>query len=120
MLFYKVKFGVRKVFFIVFEMSISIKSFLVSYVVVCFSVIEKIVCLFMFKIREVMESSGNNLMIGIVYVDEFVFGGCEKDKVGRSYDVKKKKVIIVVELIDHGKVKRMYVMRIEDFLVSFF
>jgi transposase-like protein len=62
-----------------------------------------------------MESGGNNPMQGNVHVDEFVLGGREKEKVGRSYDAKKKKAITAVELTDDGKVKRMYTMRIEDF-----
>ena len=48
-------------------------------------------------------------------VDEFVLGGREKDKIGRSYNAKKKKAITAVELTEGGKVKRMYAMRIEDF-----
>lgn len=45
-LFHKVKFGVRKAFFIVFEMSTSTKSLSASYVAVRFSVIEKTARLF--------------------------------------------------------------------------
>ncbi|WP_158841845.1 IS1595 family transposase [Polaribacter sp. L3A8] len=117
-LFHKVKFGVRKAFFIVFEMSTSTKSLSASYVAVRFSVTEKTARLFMLKIREAMESSGNSPMTGIVHVDEFVLGGREKDKVGRSYNAKKKKAITAVELTQDGKVKRMYAMRIEDFSAS--
>ena len=83
-LFHKVKFGVRKAFFIVFEMRTSTKSLSASYVAVRFGVTEKTARLFMLKIREAMESSRNNPMKGIVHVDEFVLGGREKDKVGRS------------------------------------
>ena len=54
-------------------------------------------------------------MQGNVHVDEFVLGGREKEKVGRSYNAKKKKAITAVELTQDGKVKRMYAMRIEDF-----
>ena len=114
-LFHKVKFGIRKAFFIVFEMSTSTKSLSASYVAVRFSVTEKTARLFMLKIREAMQSSGNSPMTGIVHVDEFVLGGQEKDKVGRSYNAKKKKAITAIELTDDGKVKRMYAMKIEDF-----
>ena len=79
-LFHKVKFGVRKAFFIVFEMSTSTKSLSASYVSVRFSVTEKTARLFMLKIREAMESSENNLMTGIVQVNEFVLDGRKKDK----------------------------------------
>lgn len=114
-LFHKVKFGVRKAFFIVFEMSTSTKSLSASYVGVRFGVTEKTARLFMHKVREAMQSSGNHPMDGIVHVDEFVLGGREKDTIGRSYNTKKKKAITAIELTDDGKVKRMYAMRIEDF-----
>lgn len=62
-----------------------------------------------------MASSENNPMDGIVHVDEFVLGGREETKTGRSYDAKKKKAITAVQLADDGKVKRMYAMKIDDF-----
>jgi len=114
-LFHKVKFGVRKAFFIVFEMGTSTKSLSASYAAVRFGVTEKTARLFMHKVREAMESSGNHPMDGNVHVDEFVLGGREKGQVGRSYNAKKKKAVTAVELTDDGKVKRMYAMRIKDF-----
>jgi len=102
-LFHKVKFGVRKAFFICFEMSTSTKSLSASYIAVRFGVTEKTARLFMHKIREAMKSSENHPMDGIVHVDEFVVGGKEKGKVGRSYNAKKKKVVCAVELTDEGK-----------------
>jgi len=114
-LFHKVKFGVRKAFFIAFEMGTSTKSLSASYMGVRYGVTEKTARLWMHKVREAMESSGNNPMQGNVHVDEFVLGGREKGKVGRSYNAKKKKAITAVELTDEGKVKRMYAMRIDDF-----
>ncbi len=56
-------------------------------------------------------------MDGIVHVDEFVLGGVEQGKIGRSYDTKKKKAVTAVQLTKEGKVRRMYAMGIEDFLV---
>lgn len=114
-LFHKVKFGVRKAFFICFEMSTSTKSLSASYIAVRFGVTEKTARLFMHKIREAMESSGNHPIDGIAHVDGFVVGGKEKGKVGRSYNVKKKKVVCAVELTDEGKVKRMYSMKIDNY-----
>jgi len=114
-LFHKVKFGVRKAFFICFEMATSTKSLSASYMGVRYGVTEKTARLFMLKIREAMSSSGNNPMSGNVHVDEFVLGGQEQGKIGRSYKGKKKKAITAVELTKEGKVKRMYAMRIEDF-----
>jgi len=114
-LFHKVKFGVRKAFFICFEMSTSTKSLSASYMGVRYGVTEKTARLFMHKVREAMKSSGNYPMSGNIHVDEFVVGGKEKGKVGRSYDSKKKKAVCAVELTDEGKVKRMYALRIDDF-----
>lgn len=114
-LFHKVKFGVRKAFFITFEMATSTKSLSASYMGVRYGVTEKTARLWMHKVREAMESSGNNPMQGNVHVDEFVLGGREKEKVGRSYNAKKKKAVTAVELTEEGKVKRMYAMRIKDF-----
>lgn len=114
-LFHKVKFGVRKAFFICFEMATSTKSLSASYMGVRYGVTEKTARLFMLKVREAMESSRNHPMDGTVHVDEFVIGGVEKGKIGRSYDAKKKKAVTAVQLTGDGKVRRMYAMRIDDF-----
>lgn len=114
-IFHKVKFGVRKAFFITFEMGTSTKSLSASYMGVRYGVTQKTARLWMHKVREAMESSQNYPMDGNVHIDEFVLGGREKDKVGRSYKAKKKKAVTAVELTKEGKVKRMYAMRIEDF-----
>ena len=95
-LFHKVKFGVRKAFFICFEMATSTKSLSASYMGVRYGVTEKTARLFMLKVREAMSSSGNNPMDGEVHVDEFVVGGREIGKIGRSDHGKKKKSIIAV------------------------
>ncbi len=114
-LFHKVKFGVRKAFFICFEMATTTKSLSASYMGVRYGVTEKTARLFMLKVREAMASSGNHPMDGTVHVDEFVLGGKEEGKAGRSYDSKKKKIVTAVQLTDKGKVKRMYAMKIDDF-----
>ncbi|QTE23899.1 IS1595 family transposase [Polaribacter cellanae] len=114
-LFHKVKFGLRKAFFICFEMSTTTKSLSASYMGVRFGITEKTARLFMHKVREAMKSSENHPMKGNVHIDEFVVGGYEKGKPGRSYDSKKKKVVTAVELTDKGKIKRMYALRIDNF-----
>ena len=114
-LFHKVKFGLRKAFFICFEMATTTKSLSASYMSVRYGVTEKTARLFMLKVREAMASSGNNPMDGDVHVDEFVLGGKDEGKIGRSYDSKKKKAITAVQLTEEGKVRRMYTMKIDDF-----
>jgi len=114
-LFHKVKFGLRKAFFICFEMSTSTKSLSATQMGVRYGVTEKTARLFMHKVREAMSSTENNPIDGQVDIDEFVLGGREKGKVGRSYDSRKKKTVCAVQLTDLGKVKRMYAMRIDNF-----
>ena len=114
-LFHKVKFGLRKAFFICFEMSTTIKSLSASYMGVRYGVTEKTARLFMLKIREAMASNGNNPMDGNVHVDEFVLWGKEQGKTGRSYDSKKKKAVTAIQLTENGKLKRMYAKKIDDF-----
>jgi transposase-like protein len=114
-LFHKVKFGLRKAFFMCFEMATTTKSLSASQMSVRFGVRENTARLFMHKVREAMKSSENNPMDGIVHIDEFVVGGKEENKPGRSYDSKKKKSICAVQLTDDGKVKRFYALKITDF-----
>ena len=114
-LFHKVKFGLRKAFFICFEMATITKSLSATQVGVRFGITEKTARLFMHKVREAMRSSENYPMEGNVHVDEFVVGGKEEGKVGRSYDSNKKKMVCAVELTDDGKVKRMYSLNIDNY-----
>ncbi len=117
-LFHKVKFGLRKAFFICFEMSTTTKSLSASYVSVRFGVTRITARLFMHKVREAMKSSENQPMKGNVEVDEFVVGGKEDGKVGRSYDSKKKKAVCAIEFTEEGKVKRMYIKSIDNYSSS--
>lgn len=114
-LFHKVKFGLRKAFFICFEMATTSKSLSAMQTAVRFGVQENTARLFMHKVREAMKSRENYPMDGIVHVDEYVVGGHEHGKPGRSYDSKKKKSVCAVELTEEGKVKRFYTFRIEDY-----
>jgi len=114
-IFHRVRFGVRTAFFICFEMATSTKSLSATQMGVRYGVTEKTARLFMHKVREAMTSSKNNPMDGEVHVDEFVVGGYEENKIGRSYNSNKKKAVTAVQLTDDGKIKRMYAMKIEDF-----
>ena len=114
-LFHKVKFGIRKAFFICFEMSTTTKSLSASHIGVRYGITEKTARLFMHKVREAMKSSENHPIDGNVHIDEFVVGGKESGAVGRSYHTKKKKIVCAVELTEKGKVKRMYSMRIDNY-----
>jgi transposase-like protein len=114
-LFHKVKFGLQKAFFICFEMATTTKSLSSSQTGVRFGIREITARMFMQKVRQAMKSSENFPMKGNVNVDEYVIGGYEEGKPGRSYDSKKKKAVGAVELTDDGKVKRFYTFQIPDY-----
>lgn len=114
-LFHRNRFGIRKAFFICFEMSTTTKSLSALQTSVRYGISENTARLFMHKVREAMKSSENFPMDGKVEVDEFVVGGKETGKQGRSYDSKKKKVVCAVQLTEDGGVKRFYAHKINDF-----
>lgn len=114
-LFHKVKFGLQKAFMIVFEMTATTKGLSASQVAKRYGITRKTAWLFMHKVRTGMKSSEQLPMKGKVHVDEFVIGGQEDMKPGRSHDVKKKKVVCAVELTTKDKIKRVYAMRIDDY-----
>jgi len=114
-LFHKVKFGLQKAFCIVFEMSVTSKSLSSIQIGKRFEIRQATAWYFMHKVREAMKSSQKYPMEELVHVDEFTVGGMEKDKPGRSYNVKKKKAVIAVELTNMRRVKRVYVKAIDDY-----
>ncbi len=90
-----VKFGIRRAFFIRFEMSATTKSLSVIYVGVRFGVTEKTIRLFMHKIREVMKSSKKHPMKSVIHVYEFVVGGRKKGKLGVVMTARKRKLFLL-------------------------
>jgi len=114
-LFHRVRFGIRKAFGIVFEMSATTKGLSSSQVAKRYGISRTTAWSFMHKVRSGMKSSKAHPLNGDVQVDEFVFGGKENLKQGRSTDSKKKKIIGAVELTGEGKVKRVYFNKIDDY-----
>ena len=114
-LFHRLKFGLRKAFFICFEMTTTTKDLSASQVARRYEISRQTAHYFMQKVREAMKSSESHKMNDRVQIDEFTIGGKEEGKQGRSYDTKKKKVLCVMELTDRGKVKRFYALKIPDF-----
>lgn len=114
-LFHKVKFGVRKAFTIVFEMSATTRGISARQMSKRLEISYQASWSFMHKVRIAMKSSESFPMTGSVQVDEFVYGGKEDLKQGRSTDSKKKKVVIAVETNENGGVKRVYFKNIEDY-----
>ena len=114
-MFHRVRFGIRKAFMITFEMSATTKGLSASQLSKRYSISRTTAWTFMHKVRTAMQSSGKYPMKGNVQVDEFVFGGKESLKQGRSKDSKKKKLIGALELNETGKVNRVYFKKIEDY-----
>ena len=114
-LFHRVRFGIRKAFGIVFEMSATTKGLSSSQVAKRYGISRTTAWTFMHKVRDAMKSSKEHPLNGDIQVDEFVFGGKESLKQGRSTDSKKKKIIGAVELTREGKVKRAYFNKIPDY-----
>ena len=80
-----------------------------------YGISQKTAWLFMQKIKLAMASSKQYLLQGDVHVDEFVIGGKETGKQGRSYDTKKSKIVCALELTKGGKIKRGYAKVIDDY-----
>ncbi len=114
-MFHKVKFGIRKAFTIVFEMSATTKSISASQMAKRLNIRSTTAWLFMHKVRISMKSSERFPITGTVIVDEFVFGGKEDLKPGRSSNTKKKKLVAAVEIDENGGVKRAYFKSIADY-----
>ena len=114
-LFHRVRFGVRKAFIIVFEMSVATKSVSSSQMARRLDISRQTAWLFMHKVRIAMKSSESHPMTGQVFVDEFVYGGKEDLKQGRSNNSKKKKIVVAVEVDKKRGVKRAYFKRIENY-----
>ncbi len=62
-----------------------------------------------------MKSSQRYPLSKLIHVDEITVGGKEEGKQGRSYDSKKKKAVIAVELSEKHHIKRVYVKSIDDY-----
>lgn len=70
--------------------------------------------LFHCKLQQAMESSGKHPLTGEVHIDEYVTGGPEPGKPGRS-DGKKKKTLILVEVRGGDKTGRVYCQQISNY-----
>jgi len=114
-IFHHLRFGLQKAFYIIFEMSTSSKGISSVQISKRYGITQKTAWYFMQKVRKSMESSTQFPMDGTVNVDEFVVGGRENGKRGRSYKTKKVKAVIAVELTEKRKIKRAYIKQIDNY-----
>jgi len=105
-LFHKMKFSLRKAFYIVF-LVVSGKKGISSYDLSRKLLLRQKTCwLFKRKIMEAMKSSGKYLLEGNVEVDEFFVGGQEKGRKGRGN--KKKRLVVLAIKVDKNGIHRSY------------
>lgn len=111
-LFHKLKFPLRKAFYIVYAMSCPKKGISSHELSRQLSLRQKTCWYFQRKVREAMRSPGKNLLDGQVEVDEFFVGGPEKGKPGRGSE-KKQQVAMAIQ-VDAFGIHRCYAKVIQN------
>ncbi len=111
--FHKVKFDLRKAFFILFEMSTSSKGNSSPNFAKKYEINQKSAWYFMSKVRKAMGSSERHPLEGDCEVDECYIGGSEQGKTGRGSE-KKKKVAVAIEKSGKYGIKRAYAISIKN------
>jgi transposase-like protein len=118
-LFHSIKIPLVKVFEIIYRVSVNKKGLSCISIAREYDLNQKTAVLLRDKIQRAMKSSGKHPLLGEVHVDEFLIGGPEELKQGRSNDSKKKKATLAVEILPKKKsIGRLYVRQIEDFSSS--
>ena len=112
-MFHKLKFSLVKAFYAVFRYCRK-KGMSTYELAKELGITQKTAWLFHRKLQEAMASSGKHPLTGEVHIDEFVTGGPEPVKRGRSLG-RKKKSLMMVEVIDGKKIGRIYCKQIENY-----
>lgn len=110
-MFDKVKFSLLIGFHIIFKIGTKKKGMSTLELSKEFDLREKTCWSFKRKLQDVMESSLQNPLTGVVHVDEFWIGGPDEDKRGRSVG-SKKMIVVALEIVEKG-VGRAYAAMIE-------
>lgn len=111
-MFDKVKFSLLKAFHIAFKISTKKKGMSSLELSKEFELRQKTCWEFKWKIQQAMASSFQYPLEGLVHVDEFMIGGPEEQKRGRTKG-SKKLIVIALEILDTG-VGRAYAEVIEN------
>ena len=111
-MFDKVKFSLLKAFHIAFKISTKKKGMSTLELSNEFDLRQKTCWEFKWKIQQAMASSLQQPLAGTVHVDEFMIGGAEEQKRGRSKGAKKL-IVVALEVMDSG-VGRAYAEVIEN------
>lgn len=111
-MFDKVKFSLLKAFHIAFKISTKKKGMSSLELSKEFELRQKTCWEFKWKIQQAMASSFQYPLEGLVHVDEFMIGGPEEQKRGRTKGLKKL-IVIALEILDTG-VGRAYAEVIEN------
>jgi len=112
-IFHNLKFGLRKAFYGAFRYCK--KKGMSSYELAKeIGISQPSAWLFHCKLQQAMQSSGKHPLTGEVHIDEYVSGGAEAGKPGRSHG-KKKKTLIMVEVRAGNKTGRVYCQQIDNY-----
>jgi transposase-like protein/predicted RNA-binding Zn-ribbon protein involved in translation (DUF1610 family) len=113
-IFHKLKFSLRKAFYIVFEMSTTTKGSSSPVLAKKLGIQQKTAWRFSHKVRMAMKSSEMYPFEGDVEVDETLIGGKEDGNQGRGAKSKVPVVVAIEKNKNESGIKRAYAIKIDD------